>query len=296
MRDLRGYAMILGAALFWGASATAAKALLNRNLDTVLIVQTRVSFTFLLLLVFYLLFRRDLLRVRVRDLWQFALLGVIGIAGSNFTYYFTIRESTVATGILIQYTAPLAVMAYGASSSEETLTPLKLVAGAASLAGCFLAVGGYDPGVLRLTPPALLTGAASVLCFAFLSVFARRPLARYSVWTVMFYALGSASLFWLAVHPPWGAGAPLPDGETWAELAALAVVSILIPHSLYFAGLRRVPPSRAVITGTFEPVVAILTAALFLGELLEPLQIAGAGIVLGAIGLLQVRQDPPVKE
>ena len=114
MKDLKGYVMVLGAALFWGASATAAKFLLNRHVDTVVIVQARVTFTALLLLPWLLAFRREALRVPLRDLWRFLLLGVVGVAGSNFTYYFTIKESTVATGILIQYTAPLLVMAYAA--------------------------------------------------------------------------------------------------------------------------------------------------------------------------------------
>lgn len=294
MKAFRGYIMILCAALLWGVSATAAKSLLNQQIDTVLIVQTRVSFSCLLMLAFYLLFRRDILRVPFRDMWRFALVGVIGVAGANFTYYFTIRESTVATGILIQYTAPLFVMMYAAFSKEEEFTLLKLIAAVVSLAGCFLAVGGYDAAVLKITPLGLLSGAGSVVCFAFLTIYTRRVLARYNMWTVTFYSITFASLFWLVVNPPWNVMAQSPSGGMWGALFILAVVSVLIPHSLYFSALRYVVPSRAIITSTFEPIVAIITAAWFLGELLEPLQVVGALLVLAAIMLLQTKEEAAV--
>jgi drug/metabolite transporter (DMT)-like permease len=296
MKEFRGYLMILTASLFWGLSATAAKILLNRDLDPVLLVQARVTFSFLLLLAWHLAFRPHLLRVGARDLWRFALLGIVGIAGSNITFYVTIRESTVATAILIQYTAPLLVIAYGAAAREEFITPVKLVAAAVSLTGCFLAVGAYDVSVFRLTPLGLITGISSAFVFAFMVIYPRRVMRRYSLWTVTIYSLGFASLLWAVINPPWSVAASPPDPGIWPPLLALAVCSVLIPHSLYFAGLRYVMPSRAVITGTFEPIVAIVSAALVVHELLTPLQVIGAILVLSAVALLQVYDERPLQE
>ncbi len=291
MKLPRGYPMILGAAFFWGISATGAKFLLNRNLDAILLVQSRVTFTVVILLIFYFLFKRGLLVIRLKDLWHFALLGIIGIAGANVCYYITIRESTVATGILIQYTAPLVVMTYGATTRAEMLTRWKITAAVLSLAGCFLAVGAYDSSVLTITPFGMLTGVGSIVSFAFLNIYTGRVLARYNVWTVTLFSIACAAGFWMVVNPPWKVAHLEIGGETWLLLIALAVFSVLIPHTLYFAGLQYVPPSRAVITSTFEPIVAIISSALVLGELLAPLQIAGAIMVLGAIVMLQARNE-----
>jgi drug/metabolite transporter (DMT)-like permease len=67
----------------------------------------------------------------------------------------------------------------------------------------------------------------------------------------------------------------------------MAVLSILIPHSLYFSGVRYLTPTQAIITASFEPVVAIVSAFAFLGETLSGVQILGSGIVIGSILLLQ---------
>ena len=292
MRELTGYTMILCAAFFWGVSGTLAKVLLNNRVDTLLIVQTRVTFSFLLFLIWFLVISPATLRVLLRDLWRFAMLGIIGVAGSNFTYYSTIRESTVATAILLQYTAPFLVMGYAVLSGMETLTLVKFLAGVGSLCGCFLAVGGYESTAVKITSAALLTGCGSALCFAFLNIAVKRMLERYSMWTVTFYSLAFASVFWMVVHPLWGSTERV-QGELWGILVLFAVVSILIPHSLFFGGMRHVVPSRAVIISTFEPVTAIVSSAIILAEPLAPAQIAGVVIVLSCIVLLELKREIP---
>lgn len=292
MSERKGYIRVLGAAILWGLSATAARFLLNQQVDTLLIVQTRVTISALLLLVIFMLFRREIFRTRVQDLWRFALLGVFGVAGSNVTYYFAIRESTVATAIIIQYTAPLVVMAYAVYAHEERITAVKLTAAIVSLLGCFLAVGAYDVSIVRITPLGLACGIGSIFTFAFLTVYTRHLVGRYGVWTVVFYSIAFASLFWFIVSPPWSARWQGVSETTWMALAVFAVISVLIPHSLYYSGLRRVVSSRAIITSTLEPVVAIVSAAALLGEYLEPGQIIGAVLVIAAIVLLQSRREP----
>jgi drug/metabolite transporter (DMT)-like permease len=236
------------------------------------------------------LFRRGLLRVRPRDLWRMALLGVVAIAGANYTYYEVIRETSVAIAILLQYTAPLFVMAYAAFSHEENVTAVKLMAALLALSGCYFAVGGFA-AASGLPSGALAIGILSAICFAFMSVFTRHLLARYSIWTIMLYGFAFASLFWLVVNPPWRIVQESPSPGTWLALAGLSVISILLPYSLYCAGLRHVVASRAMIIGTLEPVTAIVTAAIVAGESFSLLQGFGALLVFSAIVILQIRHE-----
>jgi drug/metabolite transporter (DMT)-like permease len=290
MKELRGYAMVASGAFLWGCAATAAKLLLSRHVDTILLVQTRVTFSVVLMACVLALFRRDLIAVRVKDLWRMALLGVIGIAGANYTYYVVIREASVAIAILLQYTAPLFVMAYAAFTHEEELTAAKFVAAFLALAGCYCAVGGIE-AASGLPAGALAVGILAAICFAFMAVFTRHLLARYSIWTVTLYGFGFASLFWLVINPPWRVMEESPSPGTWLALVGLALISVLLPYSLFFAGLRHVVSSRAIIISTLEPVTAIATAALVAGEKFTLLQGVGAGLVLGAIVMLQVRRE-----
>ena len=297
MNTLRGYFFILGAAIFWGVSATAAKYLITLRFDTLLLVQMRITLSCLILLPLFLIFRRGLLRVALRDLPDFALLGIVGVAGSNFTYYFAIQETNVATAILMQYLAPVLVLVWAATTREEKLTPVKVGAAAVSLAGCFLAIAGGDAGIVRLSAPGVAGGLGSAFCWGFTNVWLMRMVRKYEVWTCVIWSFIFASVFWLFVNPPWVIAAAGYGADVWWVLLLVAVMSVLIPHSLYFSGVRHLSASRAIITATFEPVVAIATAAFFVGETPGPVQVAGAVMVLAAIALLQLRHEaehPPL--
>lgn len=235
---------------------------------------------------------RSVFRIQLRDTWKFVILGVFGMAVTNFSYYYTVQESTVATAILIQYTAPVLVMVYSVFvSKEEGLNFAKMASLALAFIGCYLAVSSGSSSVIQLSGWALLTGILSSLCFAFLLIASKRILKRYSTWTMLIYAFGFAALFWLFVNPPW---VIVEKGYTpgdWSVLFFFAIVSILIPHSLFTTSLKHLEASTAGIASTMEPVIAILIAYFALGESLSVIQMAGGMAVVMAIVLLQVKPE-----
>lgn len=292
MKSWKGTLFILGAAVSWGLTAAAAKGLINRALDPRMLAQARVTVASLLLVCGLLLFRPQALRVRLRDLWSFALLGVVGMAGAQVTLYLTMEASTVATGIVLQYGAPVLVLAYALLSGREPVTGWKLGAALVAVSGCVLTVGGLHPGGLLLNTRAVLLGSASAVCFAFLTVYTRSASRGYEMVTVVAYATAAASLFWLVVRPRETLEMVGALPSLLVTLVGLGVGSVLIPYLLYFAGLRLIAPGRAVVLATFEPVVAIVTADLLLGERLDAPRLAGAALVIAAITVLQMHRDP----
>jgi drug/metabolite transporter (DMT)-like permease len=62
---------------------------------------------------------------------------------------------------------------------------------------------------------------------------------------------------------------------------------VLIPFTLYFAGLQHLTPTNAVIASCLEPVFTVLIAALALHETVRPLQAFGIVLVLSAILVAQ---------
>lgn len=279
------------AAGFWGISATIAKFLFNNSLDPLIIVQTRVSFAFIVLFLFLVILNRPALKIEWVHSYKFALLGIVGIAGPNFTYYYTIKLTTVATAILLQYTVTVMVMLYGILFLRESSTWYKWLALFLSLAGCFLAVGGLEPATFHINKLGLILGLLSAITFAFLNIYGKILSPMYTRWSMMVFSFGFASLFWLLVNPPWKIIAQNYSSQQWFIFIGFAMISILIPYFFYFLGLRYLQASRVIIISTLEPIVAILSAFLILGELMSPSQILGGVMVIGAIFLLQTHQE-----
>ena len=74
----------------------------------------------------------------------------------------------------------------------------------------------------------------------------------------------------------------------------IVVIGTVAPFGLYFVGINYIRSTRAMITATMEPISAGLLAFVFLGEVLEWLQLLGAGLVVVAIAILQIQREDEV--
>jgi drug/metabolite transporter (DMT)-like permease len=234
---------------------------------------------------------RKALAMERGDLVRCLLLGMLGVAGSNFFYYYAIEKTTVATAIILQYTAPAWVLLYMLARHQQRPS-LKRVSGVAlAVLGCALAIDVFGEGRLRLHPLGVAAAFGAAFSFAFYNVFGHSLLQRQERWKVITYALLGTSLLWIFINPPWKVLAAGYSREQWIFLAIFAAASMLIPFSLYFSGLQYLDATRAVVTSCLEPVFAILLAVMFVGEPLLPVQVVGVVIVLLATLMVQ-RPDP----
>ena len=225
------------------------------------------------------------------------VVGVVGVAASNFLYYFAIEKTTVATAIILQYTAPVWVLLYMVARRMQRATPQRIIAVLAAIAGCALAIGLAGRAQLKLDPVGVAAAVGAAFAFSFYNVFGHRLVARYERWRVLAYVLLGAALFWSVVNPPWKVIAAHYSGTQWAFLFVFACLSVLLPFSLYFTGLQHLDATRAIVTSCLEPVFAILFAATFAAERLSLLQGVGVVLVVAATVIVQMPEkkgeEPP---
>jgi len=148
---IRGYLFIAAATLCWGISATLGRAVFTGKLITahalapispLILAQSRTTLS-LLVLAPILLMRRggSVLRLSRRDLLSVVLIGVLGVAGSNYFYYYAIQVTNVATAIVLQYTAPVWVLLYMVARHRQRATAPRVVAVGLALLGIALITG-----------------------------------------------------------------------------------------------------------------------------------------------------------
>jgi drug/metabolite transporter, DME family len=294
----RGYLYIAAAAFSWGIAASLGRAAFTGRLlpagqalriDPLILSQSRTTFSFLVL--FLLLSMRrgwNQLKVPAADFWRIVLLGVLGVAASNYFYYLAIQKTNVATAIILQYTAPVLVLLYMVARGRQKPTLRRVSAVALAVVGSALAIGVAGGGGFRLNPVGVIAAMLAAVSFSFYNIAGHNILARYDRWIVLLYTTFSAGAFWLVVNPPWKLAAAHYSGLAWGFLLLFAVVSVLAPFSLYFAGLQHLEPTRAIVVSCLEPVFSIIIAAISLGEGIGPGQVLGIAVVLAAIVLVQL--------
>ena len=296
---VRGYLYIAGAALFWGISASLGRAVFTGRLfrsaqawpaiEPLILAQTRTTFS-LIVLAPVLLVRRGggIFVLPKADFWRCLLLGTLGVAASNFFYYFAIQKTNVATAIILQYTAPVWVLLYMVARGRQRASAQRVSSVALAVFGCALSIGMVGSGRFHLNAAGVAAALVAALAFAFYNVGGHDLLTRHDHWRILVYVLLGSALFWLVVNPPWKIAAAGYSAAEWLFLLVFAVVSVLVPYLFYFAGLQHLDATRAIVTSCLEPVFSILIAALALGELVRPVQVAGIVLVLLATVLLQL--------
>lgn len=291
MKTTRGYIYVLLAALMWASSGTAGKSLFEGGMTPFELVQIRVTLSSLLLGLVLAFSSRGYLKIRLRDVGYFLVLGSVGMALVQGTYFFTISKIQVAAAILIQYLSPFFVAFYSILFWKERFTGLKALALLLSFGGCYLVVGGYDLELLKMNRLGIMVGVLSAMLFAGYSLLGERGMHRYRPWTVLFYALLFAALSWHVFFTPFHYLKAGFSAAQWGWLLYISIVGTILPFGLYFMGVNYIRSTRASITATLEPISAGVMAFLFIGETLGPLQILGGILVIGAVVLLQLRQE-----
>jgi DME family drug/metabolite transporter len=301
---LRGYLYIASATFLWGIAAVLGRAAFTghplpggevlRPIDPLILSQTRTTFSFLVFLPVLGLWRGwKRLRLPPADALQTLLIGILGVAASNYFYYLAIQRTNVATAIILQYTAPIWVLLYAVLRGIQRATWQRICGVALALTGIALVIGIVGSG-FKLDRIGVIAALLAAFSFTFYNIGGHSILARYDRWIVLLYTTGSASLFWIVVNSPWKIAAAHYSAAQWMFLLFFSLLSVLAAFSFYFAGLQHLEPTRAVVVSCLEPVFSIVLAAILLGEILRPLQAVGILLVLAAIVVVQMpEQEKP---
>ncbi|HEX2496166.1 MAG TPA: DMT family transporter [Gaiellaceae bacterium] len=298
-RPALGYAMVLTAASLWALNGAVSKVILQSGgVSSERLTQVRATGAFLLLFAVLLAWHRRTLRVTRRELPFLAVFGVCGLALVAWFYFVAIERLEIGVALLIQYVAPVLVALYARYVLHEPVRRRIWAALALSLVGLSLLL--QLPNGVELDGIGLLASAGAALTFALYILMADRGIERRSSSSLLAYGFLFAALFWALLQPwtsfPWEL---LDDSVSllgrlesielpvWLLMGWMVVLGTIVPFGLLVAALRHVTPTRAGILAMFEPVAGTIVAYLWLREELDPMQLAGAAVVLSGILLAQ---------
>ena len=282
-----GTVLVLLAAACWSTIG-----LFVRSLSTLGIWEislTRMGIGLLAIGIYLVLFHRDRLRIRLRDLWCFAGAGILSLMCMNFCYNQAVQVTSLAIAGTLLYTAPTFVMLMSLVFFREAMTKAKLLALLLAFAGCAL-VSGIARGHLALTPQALLLGLGSGLSYALYSIFSRFALDRgYDSWTITFYSFAVCVLGCLFFsHPGQIASAVAAEPALLVPMLLLGLITGFAAFLLYTGGLRHLEAGRASVIASFELVFGALVGLLAFGERIGADALAGIVLILIAVAVLSI--------
>ncbi|AKB19905.1 MULTISPECIES: DMT family transporter [unclassified Methanosarcina] len=288
----RAYLLIAAGAVLWGTIGIFVRGFYGFGFSPLQVVTLRVFSAAVIMLIYLLLTRPELLKIRVQDSLYFVGTGIFSLAFFNLCYFSTIRETSIAIAVTLLYTAPAFVAVLSRVFFRESLAAKKLFSLGLTLVGCAF-VTGYLPGLgdsLPISRPGLLTGLGAGFGYALYSIFGKAALKKYHTMTIAAYTFIFASLALLPLSNFKNSAGAFSTGSFWIYLAGLGFFPTVLAYLLYTKGLEEVESGRASIVATVEPVVGTFVGFFFFREMLSGWQLAGVLLVLVAVVLIQERK------
>jgi drug/metabolite transporter (DMT)-like permease len=229
-----------------------------------------------------------------------ALAAVMGLT-LNAAIFTAFGLIPIALALMLFYTYPAGVAAVDVLLGRERITPSRLAAlGLSSLGVALVLAGGMtgsEGASLSVLGVALgLGAAASQVVFVTVSRHGYRsvPTDAATIIILLVSAVGG-SLLAVVVDQVDGLLAPFRSPDPWPVLVLAGVVAAGIASLLFLTAIRLIGGTRTGVLMLLEPVVGVILAALWLGESLAPVQIAGGALVLAGAGVLQLRSEPELE-
>jgi drug/metabolite transporter (DMT)-like permease len=235
--------------------------------------------------------RRPSTGVRLtRGDWQrLALLGLVGHLLYQLCFLAGVARTSVANSSLIFGCTPVAVAVLSAIAGHDRLTAPRIAGAILSLAGIYAIVGPRAAiSTDTLMGDVLVLGG--MLCWAVYSVAAQPLLSRHSPLVVTGWSMAIGTAFYLLV-----AAVPMRDtdwasisGFSWLLMAASSLLALAVAYMIWYTAVQRIGSARTSIYSNLTPVIAMIVAALWLGESVSVAQLMGAGLILTGIAVTRL--------
>lgn len=295
--DHVGALLVLFSAACFGAMAVFGKLAFGAGVTPESLVLIRFAAAALLLGAL-LLIRPRLRRHAVDDprpLWPAVLialgLGAFGYAVQASLYFAALERLDAPLVALVLYTFPVMVTVAAVLLGRERFTAPRVVALLSATVGVSLVLAGA--GGLGFDSLGVVLAFGAAVTYTAYILAADTVLHRLApvVLTTLVMTGAAAALAVRALVA--GDVTTSFDWSGWLWIGCIVVLSTVLAVLAFFAGLKRTGASTASILSTFEPVVSTALAALVLGEVLTPIQLLGAVLVLSAAVIVQIRRRTP---
>jgi drug/metabolite transporter (DMT)-like permease len=216
----------------------------------------------------------------------------LGIVGHLLYQYFFIgglARTSVANSSLMLAATPVVIALVSAVLGQDRVGRLHWLGAALSMAGIYVVVGhgaAFDPE--SLAGDLMMFGA--VCCWAIYTIGARHLMMRHSPVGVTGLSMAIGTLFyvplaWWHIRLVDWANVSV---AAWLAVLYSALFALCVAYTIWYAAVRQIGSARTSVYSNVVPLVAMVTAVVFLGEPLSPPKIAGAGAVLIGVALTRV--------
>lgn len=226
-----------------------------------------------------------------RDRWDLVWLGLVGHFAYQLCFVNGLARTTASNGALIFGATPVVVALLSAALGRERIGRLHWIGAALSAGGIYFVVG-HGATLASTTFAGDLLIGLGVICWAAYTIGGMRLMARHSPLFVTGVTMAVGTLpyaVWASprfVEVNWAAVTP----TVWGLLLFGSLGAFCFSYLVWYAAVKQLGPARTSIYSNAIPIVAMVFAALWLGEPITGTKMLGAMAVITGVVLTRLSQ------
>jgi drug/metabolite transporter (DMT)-like permease len=255
------------------------------DLPTPVIIWCRSALGGLFLYVFCR-YRNFDVKIKSKKDFSTVLLSAVLLGTHWITYFYALKLSNVALGMLSLFTFPVITALLEPLFTKTKLNRVHIFLGIIVLIGIYILAPEFDFESNHVK--GVLLGVFSALCYALRNMTLKRHIGQYSGTALMMHQILILSVLLV----PFMFSMDTRNLSTqYPYVILLALVTTAIGHSLFIHSLKYFSVSTASIINSLQPVLGIIMAFFFLNEIPHWNTLIGGSLILTTVIIESIRSN-----
>lgn len=290
-KNLKGTIMVLMAGIAWGISGISGQYLMAYGMNINLLTSVRLIVPGLLLTAMAVIsqpqhFFRAIKQPKV--LGGIAVFAIIGLLMNQYAYLMAIHYTNAGTATVLQYVAPIIILAYVSLKNKQLPTLSEFFAILFAILGTFvIATHGHFDG-LAMTPKGFFWGLFSAVTYSFYIILPAKLIREYGSFTVIGLGMIMGGVAFPILVNPWQYKLVLNPGNLLG-LFGIIIVGTVFAYSLFLMGICIIGPVKGSLLAAIEPVSSVFFSVTVMHEIFYPMDFLGMIFIIAAVILISLR-------
>ena len=194
------------------------------------------------------------------------------------TYFYALKLSNVAIGMLAMFTYPIISVFLEPFFFKTKLNVKHVFLGILVLVGIYFLTPEFK--IENNFTQGILFGIASAVFYAIRNILMKKKTAQYHGSVLMLYQMVVITVI---LWPVLFIFKESPATNDWLALAALAIFTTAVGHTLFVVSMKYFSIGTASIISSVQPIYGIIFGMLFLGEFPASKTIIGGILILSTV-------------
>lgn len=279
-KGVNSYAFIAMAGILWSTLGLFGNILMERGLSSEQVAFTRLFIGFIVLSLYSLIRRPEVLKINLKGLLYCGAIGIICQGLFNKCYFKAVEVTGVSIAAVLLYTSPLFLAVFSKMVYKEKMTRAKIISLILCCIGAIMAVTGGVLDLEGINTYGIIMGIMAAITYALMPIISKNALKEFSSETILIYGFLFGAMFMIPSAKPVEMMGFVTNMNVLPYMILLGVFPAAMAYIFYAEGIARGCELSIVgVVASVELIAASIIGWTVVGEVFTIGKVIGVAIM-----------------